>query len=558
MMRTLHHLWLAIALVALAALSSCAGGLDDASSFEATDLCETDEDCPTAFTCQFGICAEEPGASYSIGLSITPPDFRPDLAGQQVTGVPVTLGTALPDYVLARPVQLSGIIAYDADDAPAVRADVRFRATSGVPGQAFATNVHTAPDGRVFTATLPPGIYDVTIIDDRPDVARVVRRGVNIGVDGAAGGPCPTDDPCQSSVFIVPAPERYVRVDGTLSRQTPRIEPVEGARVFARTVDERYTSTAAVTDVAGGFSLLVPPTDGEWRIHVEPDTDAPVPSGTFEPFTLQSDATGAEIALGFGELGDPVTVQGVVTGPSDRTVLVTARTTFGPAAVEPGALAFEGGSGEVEVVVEPDANGAFELKLVPGTWAITAAPIDASVGVAEPIEVEVIAGEPAAPIELALTEPIAVTGRIVAPDGTTPVPNATVEARFTSAWGTSNASYGVADALWTSTTATEEDGTWGLPLARGQWDLTVGPPDNLGYASWTTEIEVRDDGVVGDIALVEAGVVSGRILDEDATPIAGARVAGWQIVDGTSRLLDEAVTNDDGFWRLVLPARLEP
>lgn len=302
----------------------------------------------------------------------------------------------------------------------------------------------------------------------------------------------------------------------------------------------------------------MPPAEGAWRIHIEPDDGAPVPTGTFEAFELPDDETEADVSLGLGLFGDPVTVEGTVAGGEQAAVLVIARTTWEPAEVEAGTLAFEGGDGQLSIIVEPSDQGRFTLELVPGTWTLTAAPVDATHGVAQPVEVVVSADGATPPVALELTDLVDVSGRIVAPDGTTPVPNATVEATFSEAWGTPSASYGVADALWTSMAATDDEGFWALPLARGTWSVTVVPPEGLGFARWTRELTVDDTATVDDLALVEAGVVSGRVLDEDGLPIAGARVAGWQVDAEQSTLLDEAVTNDEGAWRLVLPARLAP
>ena len=212
-----------------------------------------------------------------------PPAFRADLMPLHVTALDVELGESVPDFGLRVPVEVPGVVRFNAvgDNAGApVDAELRFVATRGIPGYRFEATTQTTAGTGEYRVLLPPGTYDVTVDPDRNDAARSTIRGVEVRGAG------------DFRAFNVPAPAQYAVVTGVVERQADSAVPLTGARVSAQTTDGRLESTSDTTDESGRFVLLVPPSEAEWVLRVRSSDEADwVPNATFEAIPLGVDTT---------------------------------------------------------------------------------------------------------------------------------------------------------------------------------------------------------------------------------------------------------------------------
>jgi hypothetical protein len=547
------------------ALAACGGdfAVADYTAVDAggTPACTVATDCGAGEECQFGVCVPESSEQVVVSLDIRPPEFRTDLVRQQITGLPVRLGTEIPDFELARPIVVNGSIAYDDGSGVPVQATVRFRGVSGIPGEAYSANTRTDTGGSDFVIELPPGLYDVTVIDDRQDVGRIIRRGVTISPEAQRARPC-DDRICQAESFVVPAPQSYVRVQGQLSRRAPSLVPVEGARISAVSADGRFESTDDVTDAGGVFDLLVPPGLDAIEFRMRADDGFLLPTLVF-PAVAPPAEEGAPIDLVIGPWDGVIELGGVIGGATELVetpILLAARV---ERVVTAGVL-----GAETEVTarydlplgaVTADGSGAFALSLPVGTTELLAVPADGSLepGLARIDTLALIESEAtSASIEFRMRPPVRLTGEVFATFTGDVTPDATVEATWI---GPLDAEWGPvpAAALDRRTTANAL-GAYTLDLPRGRWQLAADAPAGTGTARWVRELaEVRDDAVL-DIALPTAGVARGRVLDNQRQPVAGATIQAWVEVDGTPQLIWRTLTNDEGVYDLLLPADAPP
>ncbi len=194
-----------------------------------------------------------------------------------------------------------------------------------------------------------------------------------------------------------------------------------------------------------------------------------------------------------------------------------------------------------------DANGVYTFSLTPGTYDIfsTGVYADSSiVFIKKIITVAVADGETKAGNDIAVTRRGWFTGRVLASDGTTPVPNASLY--FVNAAGSM---YGQ-DYAETSST-----GVYTAPLvptdqttsAVGTYTVSI---TKVGYfGSQVTGVVLGADGaaVSQDFRLTPASTVSGTVRDTNGGAIAGATVTVTKVVNGfPSGTSYTAITNASG------------
>lgn len=556
---------LAILLAAISSVLACGDASLEALTADTggrpTELCVDDSECAAGESCQFGLCVDPEPRAVVVSLGIEPPDYRDDLVRQQVTDLRVTLGSGIPDFELSRPIRVNGAVVYDDASGAPVSATVRFRGTSGIPGEAYSANTHTVSGGTDFEIELPPGTYDVTIIDDRPDAGRIIRRAIEVSPDAARARPCDNDRICQSESLVLPAPTSYVRIYGSLSRSTPQLLPVEGARIYAVSVDGRFESTDDITDESGRFNLLVPPGLDAVELRIRPADGEWVPTLTFPPITPVADQS-TDLALSYGPWPDPLPYAVVVQPPGGAegiaSVIVTARAqrelvvTVGDqlstvdARYEARAASDAFLSGEGVVLDLPAGPAVLSVLAGDGSFS----PVVASIDVSEMGPSELIPNviEPLPRGEL--------SGAVVIARSGIAVEGAVVSASFLGTETVPAIEFGVPDGLLDATGETDASGRFVLPLVHGLWRLVVEAPESVGAARFD-EVDVYVDGTSRfDVALQGAGAASGRVLDYLGRPVVGATVQAWSVEGETSRVLWRSTTDADGFYRLVLAGEL--
>jgi hypothetical protein len=550
--------------------AGCSSDFDAGADGTEPDGCAADVDCATGLTCQYGVCAVEPGPELTIALSITPPDFRPDLARQQVAGVPVRLGGQLPDFGLARPVRVNGTVTYDTNSVPA-GADVRFESRTAIPGLSVSAIASTDGEAGAFSVEIPPGRYDVTILPSNPSVPR--RTLLNVAITTAGTNRCPEVEGtfCQLLPLVLPAPERYVGLRGVLEAREPRITPLAGARVFATSVDSNLESTIAVTDVDGSFTIFVAPEIAEYTIFVRPGDDPSVPSMAFEPFELPDDEGMFDLTLAVPVPTGRGWLEGRIVSPDGvppADISIVARASLPELRPLAGALTPTEGEWEVRLgATSLDAEGRFAIELPATTWDVFAVAASGSWGPSDVAQIVVVdsAGEPRpgespddvpSVAEFVLRERSPSTGRVVSPDST-PVPGAVVTVEPLRVGDIGIDALGVASVVFAAATTAVEDGSFVVPLVDGRYRVTVIPPDGPGLARAEFEREVIDGSGLDELALPTSGVVVGRILDESQQPLAGANIEAWLVRAAGAERVGTTTTDGAGEYRLVLPANAE-
>lgn len=529
--------------------AACDAGMDAASTEPAP--CASDDDCPTG-ACQFGVCGADAGdATWTVALSIEPPDFRPDLVAQQTTSVQVGAGRELPDFRLSTPVLLSGFVAYDT--GVPVEGDVRFRAVNGVSGRRFVATAQTEPGGGIITATVAPGRYDVTVIPTRDDVPRTVLRDQLISTDSPDTCPSNPEVHCQVLQLIVPSAQRYVALRGVVQRREPRIVPVVGARVYATSSDGGAESTTATTADDGSFLVFIDPNVEDVAFRVRAGDDTAIPAYDFVPIVLP-ETDDVDIVLSLGSWTEPTPWTINVKAPDGSFLdeaLVTVRTEREPDdTTDPLAVPLERVTWEQQLSGDQASSpGTFTIDLAPGTWELTAAALGRTWGPAGPVAVDV--AEAAGVTDLSLGATRSIGGRVLSGAEGRPLEQARVEFSLSSVRGAPVETFGIGGSMIGAAPVTDDAGRFTAELPPGAYVVTVVPTEVSGLARYTTTIDLETT----DIALISvppAGVTFGRVLDRDGTPLPGAIVEAWSD-DGDAILLGRSVTDAEGEYRLLLP-----
>jgi len=166
-------------------------------------------------------------------------------------------------------------------------------------------------------------------------------------------------------------------------------------------------------------------------------------------------------------------------------------------------------AGQTLVEVKPD--GTFSFRHPPGE--ITLHAYTSSGGPAQ-LQLTLVEGEDQTDVTLELEPPLAFKGKVVGPDG-----KGLAGAQVRSKWG-----------VPTAPTETAEDGTFELPLGNqrpGEWQwlaLDATHPDLPGYRGMLAKPFQSESDAEGEIEMKRAGTIRGRVVKEDGSPIASAKV----------------------------------
>jgi hypothetical protein len=560
---------LLLLLVAFAALGGCEGGQSksaaDGENEYGSAECDVDVDCGTGLVCQFGFCTALDDDTRLISLRLSPPGFRSDLITQQVVDVPVSFGRPLPDFALTSPIQLSGVITWAGNGPVPGSADVRFRRVGGITGLEYATNVSTPGLAGDFTVLLPPGFYDVSIAPAFGNLPRYAVQNIEVNAQGVDACPGDLDRFCQLWSYALPRPEDHLTVTGVVEQRiNGMIVPLDGVLVGAQSVDGLVQSSEALTDVDGRFVVFLPPQtrDYQFRVRAEGRGASSIPTLDFSTVTVSPENEASlNVVLSAGDLPPAVRVEGQVTVPSgagtaDALVLIEGR--FAEAPDEPGAAHVVSATVSVTLGAEElTPDGRFSVALPPGSYEVVAASTRPGLGVTDAASLRVEAGEPtdgsSGGLLLTLPPTVAATGRVVDALGTG-VSGASLSARLVRVAGRPASVFGVTQTLLGATAQTDAFGNWEMDLAPGQYELSVTAPAESGLAPSLVTARVIPSGSTVDVTLSPGGVVVGRVLAPEGAPLGGAVVEAWEGNSSTPRLLYSTVADEDGLYRLVLPA----
>ncbi|TVR02232.1 MAG: hypothetical protein EA398_08405 [Deltaproteobacteria bacterium] len=544
----------------------------DTASVDLPDLlCSTSADCPEGYSCQSGLCAQGFDTPLRIVLHLRPPQSASGLA-PQLAELDVRLGTPVPDLVVTPPVRYFGTVVYDAvnpDERVAARnAEIRF-VPVGPWAHLFdpvtAISEETAARAGYWDVALSPGTYDVTIRPAMPNTPPTRFSNVLI-----------TDS--TERTFVIPPAERARPLRGRLVRRDDASGadvPAAGVRVQAFSLDRTHLSTSGVTDASGEFLVHAPLEASRYRLSVRPtqDSAAPVPNITFEPVHLTEQTRDDVFTFDMGRQGAPVELSVHVRAPDGSPVPganLSARSgalptlpdtssedslppqTADPRRVRPEALSYAASA-------RTDDAGRAVLTLFPQRYTLSVIPQDPALAIQSVRDVEIAPAVRETSLDIELGERVEVQGVVLAPNGVDPVVDARVtfqplrdEETF--------AELGVTPQLLGAYAQTGEDGRFVLRALPGTQRVEITPPAQRGLARAIFPVRVEVDGEPPEdhvFVLPESGVVSGRTLRPDGSPLVGAEVNAWILDGNTARTVATSITGAEGVYRLLLPA-LEP
>jgi hypothetical protein len=571
--RTLSASLLGLVLAALVASANGCGEGAEMSTSRAGAECVDDDACGGGAFCVGGVC-NVTRAPVRITLRVDPPEFRSDLVRELLPDQRIAFGDQLAPIALGPPVRLQGIVRWDDDDATLgpLAADVVVRSTVE-SGGSFAANVRVNTTNGRFDLDVPPGRYDIVVLPDRTNVPRrvfndfVVRRE---DADGSCGG----ERLCIFAAFVVPAPGRYVRLQGELLQQTPQLLPMEGVRVWATSEDGRLLSTSTNTDMDGRFTLFAPPTDAAWRFLVSTGDGPRIPSASFElldPGAIDADG---DIQLWANDWSRRYRVYGKVTNVStellDRLV-ITGRQRLEPGPLDQAALEVLDGTDDVRVDgATIAADGTFALDLLPGRYLFEAACSDGTCLSPAPVRVDVDTSSepiqwndapsitPPSSFDTPLFEvPIAIQAPV---EGLVwvqqrPIRGARVEAELVRSAEDAPTRLSLDSSVLNQATETDEEGRWRLELLPGRWTFRVTPPaDGPPLPVWETTYRVEPSTrTLPPFEPLAGGSFTGTVVTANGVSLAGAPVEAWLLIGDTRRSLGRTRSAEDGFFRFIIP-----
>jgi hypothetical protein len=112
----------------------------------------------------------------------------------------------------------------------------------------------------------------------------------------------------------------------------------------------------------------------------------------------------------------------------------------------------------------------------------------------------------------------------------------------------------VTRALFGQTVESLADGSFEMQLAPGTYSLVAVPAAESGLARTSGVLVVDGINTTPELRLEPGGAVAGRIISVDGTPIAGATVEAWTTDPTNPALIDRAVADERGQYRLVIAA----
>lgn len=365
--------------------SDAAGG---ASPVERSG-CLDDDDCGANFGCfkEKSICVALPADTVSVSIHVDPRDQTGHIPDQFVGALFSSDGVL--DLVMAEPVEVTGRVVHSAS--------LGGEWSTGVPGElpsnaseddsvAFGTLVATA-NGRIpgsqvrseaivsvetddesgdivslpYSLKLLPNItYSVAFIPDENHQYGIPPYYFTLAVSASV-----------ERDIVLPPLDSYTFVEGIVRMGSSDLLPVAGAYVSCM-VGEESLGTSAITDENGLFDVVLPPDIGNVTFKVAPGRDSPlfpqrsvVFEGGLDGFANEYISAGF-LAIDIGEV------------PQTRTIAVQVLNyATGTEILVPNVRVTANGTpngGDFSTYGVTDANGIVELKLLEGSYSLTAVP----------------------------------------------------------------------------------------------------------------------------------------------------------------------------------------
>jgi len=508
------------------ALAACSvAGVDQAPNSIAQNRCTSEADCAGG-SCVNGECRSRSGTIRTVLFEVTPPADGTLIAGAQFLKPDITLPSEGELQLVLDPVsQVAGRVTAgklacgtdgpkflnDSGDLYAIPSDASISAYITFIPSSTALGLYSPPtvvkSGLVkgsyfgFSVNLPPGEYDIYIepgvqADDSCPVPPQLRRGQLL-----KGGSL-------NRIIPLPAPSTFeLHVSWPLSDHAldhwhaDMLDPVSG-RVISNSVELTPHGKEYVAKISY-FPVVVGETVGGGAgelVRLSPPAQVAAPTvlmtrsalglfdgdrGTLDKFTSLS-----------ASLPTPIRLKAQVTGPTRRPVAssvtlvaTTTRMDTTILGIQPGVWASFVRKAQV------GADGQFELDVLPGTYRVSATPNatldttsdDPDARLAQATETWVLPDSPSVQAGKVVTlgSSLPINGQVFDSSGTAGVATALVQALPSPATIRSNV---VDQALGESSPVPRasignvaEDGTFGLIVDGGTFDLSVRPQPSTGF-----------------------------------------------------------------------------
>ncbi len=546
-------------------------GLADTGEAAVTNHCSTDADCCSGTSCPgmscdttLSMCVSRSTDHLQVAIEVIPasdPSVSAPTTWDFLPPIDVS-GPTQKSLQMPVPITVVGRLQWAGHDR-VIPAKVTFTRRDGIPGGS-RTRVSTS------TTASPSAALDGSLKDYA--VRLVANEHYDVLVEPMADAikelpPMRLDD------VTVPGGGDLTRLDLTYPADLTELygvvvtgaargttTPVSGLQVQAiDPATERVLSSTAVTGADGGFALGLSSGATGWVFRIGPGADSPItPTFTVDPAYLFPDSTGAVRILVPNVT--PVTYRGFVEDAHTGDPIAGAALTLRSDDVVDGAT---GVVGSFSATTTADADGQFEVQVLPGTYQVVVTPsssgrlgiLDQTVHIVPPAGTWMVQGQ-----VYDLPRRLVLGGKVVAPDGRT-MSGATVQAL---ALGSMPSGLPPAARYNRSTnTVTDPTGQFGLSLDVGAYDLMIKPPVDSGFP-WI----VSRDLVIGassgttarDFDFAAPIPVQGELKAADGTPVVGAEVEAFGILDGSDGpsafQIAHTVTGPDGSYQLLLPPGL--
>lgn len=344
-MRVLTLLVLGIATLLVSACESTEMLLIDGS-------CNSDSQCADGLICHESYCVEGAQNAIALRARVLPPPTT-GLLQQQIPHLPLSDGTNIT-ITLVDPVTLRGVVRHAGDGLGVnVSGELEARTPGDLPGMDYrftAKSIEGLDEmNQGFELKLLPGRpYEITF---RPESKALPPHFFTLEADDAVAS---------DYNVMLPAKGDYVALEGFVRWST--YQAIGDARVTAMLEDGLGVPTVTTDEVAGKFSLRLPPDTKLVQLVVEAPEDGPV----FPSFTTEWLAPSTDLAIDIPPLPqglNPFETNLQIMAPGDEGIPEPAA---GLTVLLRGDLA----GGSLRRSVTTDADGMARIEVLPGAYEV--------------------------------------------------------------------------------------------------------------------------------------------------------------------------------------------
>ncbi|RVU48744.1 carboxypeptidase regulatory-like domain-containing protein [Lujinxingia sediminis] len=471
--------------------------------------CRSDAECPPERRCELELCVVPVAeATLRYGLTILPSSAS-NIAPQKISAQawPVSGTSVAVEELVTLELHVEGI------------SPERSATLVAIPEESFS---EAQPQGSVIggrtTLRLGRGDYAIILVPDGGDLPRYDLGTLSVEEDGAR-------------TLDVPPTSQLRELRGRLVRRSglplDLLDlPVQGARVIGIDPESRQTTSTAITNGLGDFTLLAPDDARSYDLRVSPaQPDALIPQATFE------DAFGPESDSGRFHLGN------WLIELLQLEVRLQSATHFEPEDWSTYAIEARAplGIGELLLPIPVDSGGRARARLLAGTYALRVRPPAESALEATTIETNLLEGL-STTVELDARPEL--SGRVVDSSG---APVASARLRMEP----------LQRSDFSRSIATLDDGSWSARLPAGDYRVTIVPPANLGQPRQVETFSANAQSPTLLWRLAAPTIVRGQL--EHPQYSTGAITVQLTHPE-TGEILAEGRTDTSGRYQLIVPA----